>query len=222
MSHDHEHHHHDDDDDDDVQEHRDHGAPLTEVELRVRALESLLVDKGLVDPAALDALIDTYETKVGPRNGARIVARAWVDPAFKRRLLEDGTAAVAEHGFVGRQSEKLVVVENTSQTHNMVVCTLCSCYPWAVLGLPPVWYKSAPYRARAVIDPRGVLTELGVEVPAATEVRVWDSTAEIRYMVLPERPAGTERMSEEQLAELVTRDAMIGVATVPPPAGGGR
>jgi len=222
VSHDHEHEHHHHDDDDDVQEHRDHGAPLTEVELRVRALESLLIDKGLVDPAALDALIDTYETKVGPRNGARIVARAWVDPAFKRRLLEDGTAAVAEHGFVGRQSEKLVVVENTSQTHNMVVCTLCSCYPWAVLGLPPVWYKSAPYRARAVIDPRGVLTELGVEVPAATEVRVWDSTAEIRYMVLPERPPGTERMSEEQLAELVTRDAMIGVAKVPPPPGGRR
>jgi nitrile hydratase len=221
VSHDHEHHHHHHDDDD-VQEHRDHGAPLTEVELRVRALESLLVDKGLVDPAALDALIDTYETKVGPRNGAKIVARAWVDPAFKRRLLEDGTAAVAEHGFVGRQSEKLVVVENTPQTHNMVVCTLCSCYPWAVLGLPPVWYKSAPYRARAVIDPRGVLSELGVEVPAATEVRVWDSTAEIRYLVLPERPAGTERMSEAELAELVTRDAMIGVARVPPPAGGRR
>jgi len=223
VSHDHEHeHHHHHHDDDDVQEHREHDAPLSEVELRVRALESLLVDKGLVDPAALDALIDTYETKVGPRNGARIVARAWVDGAFKRRLLEDGTAAVAEHGFVGRQSEKLVVVENTPQTHNMVVCTLCSCYPWAVLGLPPVWYKSAPYRARAVIDPRGVLSELGVEVPSATEVRVWDSTAEIRYLVLPERPAGTERMSEAELAELVTRDAMIGVATVPPPAGGGR
>jgi len=221
VSHDHEHYHHHDDDDD-VQEHREHDAPLSEVELRVRALESLLVDKGLVDPAALDALIDTYETKVGPRNGARIVARAWVDGAFKRRLLEDGTAAVAEHGFVGRQSEKLVVVENTSQTHNMVVCTLCSCYPWAVLGLPPVWYKSAPYRARAVIDPRGVLSELGVEVPSATEVRVWDSTAEIRYLVLPERPAGTERMSEAELAELVTRDAMIGVAKVRPPAGDGR
>jgi nitrile hydratase subunit alpha len=216
-SHDHEHHHHHHDDDD-VQEHREHGAPLSEVELRVRALESLLVDKGLVDPAALDQLIDTYETKVGPRNGARIVARAWVDPQFKRRLLEDGTAAVAEHGFVGRQSEKLVVVENTADVHNMVVCTLCSCYPWAVLGLPPVWYKSAPYRARAVIDPRGVLGELGVTVPPQREVRVWDSTAEIRYMVLPERPAGTERLSEEQLAELVTRDAMIGVATVPPPA----
>jgi nitrile hydratase subunit alpha len=216
VSHEHEHHHHHHEDDD-VQEHRAHGAPLSAVELRVRALESLLVDKGLVDPAALDALIDTYETKVGPRNGARIVARAWVDPAFKRRLLEDGTAAVAEHGFVGRQSEKLVVVENTPQVHNMVVCTLCSCYPWAVLGLPPVWYKSAPYRARAVIDPRGVLQELGVTVPADREVRVWDSTAEIRYMVLPERPAGTERLGESELAELVTRDAMIGVATVKGP-----
>ena len=215
--HDHEHHHHQHDDDDDVQEHREHGAPLSAVELRVRALESLLVDKGLVDPAALDQLIDTYETKVGPRNGAKIVARAWVDPAFKRRLLEDGTAAVAEHGFVGRQSEKLVVIENTRDVHNMVVCTLCSCYPWAVLGLPPVWYKSAPYRSRAVIDPRGVLSELGTPVPAEREVRVWDSTAEIRYMVLPERPAGTEGLSEEQLAELVTRDAMIGVATVPAP-----
>ena len=221
MSHDHEHghHHHHHDDDDDVQEHREHGAPLSEVELRVRALESLLVDKGLVEPAALDALIDTYETKVGPRNGARIVARAWVDEAFKARLLEDGTSAVAEHGFVGRQSEKLVVVENTSSVHNMVVCTLCSCYPWAVLGLPPVWYKSAPYRSRAVIDPRGVLSELGVNVPTDTEVRVWDSTAEIRYMVLPERPAGTERLSEDQLADLVTRDAMIGVARVAPSGG---
>ena len=213
MSHDHEHHHHHHDDDD-VQEHRAHGAPLTDVELRVRALESLLVDKGLVDPAALDTLIDTYETKVGPRNGAKVVARAWVDPAYKRRLLEDGTAAVAEFGFMGRQSEKLVVVENTPEVHNVVVCTLCSCYPWAVLGLPPVWYKSAPYRARAVIDPRGVLKELGVEVPSDREVRVWDSTAEIRYMVLPERPTGTENLSEEQLAALVTRDAMIGVARV--------
>jgi nitrile hydratase subunit alpha len=223
VSHEHEHgHHHHHDDDDDVQEHREHGAPLSEVELRVRALESLLVDKGLVEPAALDALIDTYETKVGPRNGAKIVARAWADPAFKRRLLEDGTSAVAEHGFVGRQSEKLVVVENTPAVHNMVVCTLCSCYPWAVLGLPPVWYKSAPYRSRAVIDPRGVLRELGVSVPADTEVRVWDSTAEIRYMVLPERPAGTARMTEAQLAELVTRDAMIGVATVRRSDGAGR
>ena len=216
MSQEHEpHHHHDHDhDDDDVQEHREHDAPLTEVELRVRALESLLVDKGLVDPAALDAIIDTYETKVGPRNGAKIVAHAWVDPDYRRRLLEDGTAAVAEYGFVGRQSEKLVVVENTPKVHNMVVCTLCSCYPWAVLGLPPVWYKSAPYRSRAVIDPRGVLSEMGVEVPADTEVRVWDSTAEIRYLVLPERPAGTENMTEDELAALVTRDSMIGVAKV--------
>jgi nitrile hydratase len=215
VSHDHEHHHHHDDEDD-VQEHREHGAPLTDVELRVRALESLLVDKGLVEPAALDALIDTYETKVGPRNGAKVVARAWVDPAYKRRLLEDGTAAVAEFGFMGRQSEKLVIVENTPDVHNVVVCTLCSCYPWAVLGLPPVWYKSAPYRARAVIDPRGVLKELGVSVPESREVRVWDSTAEIRYMVLPERPKGTEKLSEEELAALITRDAMIGVAQVKP------
>jgi len=214
VSRDDDHHHHHDESEDDVQEHRTHGAPLTDVELRVRALESLLIDKGLVDPAALDALIDTYETKVGPRNGAKVVARAWVDPAYKRRLLEDGTAAVAEFGFMGRQAERLVVVENTRDVHNVVVCTLCSCYPWAVLGLPPVWYKSAPYRSRAVIDPRGVLKELGVEVPADRAVRVWDSTAEIRYMVLPERPKDTEGMSEEQLAALVTRDAMIGVATV--------
>jgi len=207
---------------DDVQEHRAHDAPLSDAELRVRALESLLVDKGLVDPAALDALVDTYETKVGPRNGARVVARAWVDPAYRRRLLGDGTAAVAEFGFVGRQSEKLVVVENTPQVHNMIVCTLCSCYPWAVLGLPPVWYKSAPYRARAVIDPRGLLAELGVDVPESVEVRVWDSTAEIRYMVLPERPAGTEGLSEDELARLVTRDSMVGVAKVRGPAGGDR
>jgi nitrile hydratase len=207
VSHDHE---------DDVQEHRGHAAPLTDVELRVRALESLLVEKGLVDPAALDALIDTYETKVGPRNGARVVARAWVDPDYKRRLLDDGTAAIAELGFMGRGTEKLVVVENTPAVHNLIVCTLCSCYPWAVLGLPPVWYKSPPYRARAVIDPRGVLKELGVDIPADREVRVWDSTAEIRYMVLPERPAGTDALSEEGLAALVTRDAMVGVAEVRP------
>ena len=214
MSQQHEPHHHHDHDDDDVQGHREHGAPLTEVELRVRALESLLVDKGLVDPAALDAIIDTYETKVGPRNGAKVVAHAWVDPDYRRRLLEDGTAAVAEFGFVGRQSEKIVVLENTPTVHNMVVCTLCSCYPWAVLGLPPVWYKSAPYRSRAVIDPRGVLSEMGVNVPADVEVRVWDSTAEIRYLVLPERPAGTESLTEDELAALVTRDSMIGVAKV--------
>lgn len=207
----------------DHHEHPDEpGAPLSDVQLRVKALESLLVDKGLVDPAALDVLIDTYETKVGPRNGARVVARAWIDPAFKRRLLEDGTAAIAEFGFVGRQTDKLVVVENTPKVHNMVVCTLCSCYPWAVLGLPPVWYKSAPYRSRAVIDPRGVLREFGVTLPDDVEIRIWDSTSEVRYMVLPERPPGTEGMSEAELAELVTRDAMIGTALVEPPAAGAR
>jgi len=205
------HHHHD-------HEHDDrpgpHGAPLTDVQLRVRALESLLVDKGLVDPKALDALIDTYETKVGPRNGALVVAKAWVDPAFKQRLLADSTAAIAELGYIGRQGEDMVVLENTPKVHNVVVCTLCSCYPWPVLGLPPVWYKSGPYRARTVIDPRGVLREFGVDLADDVEVRVWDSTAELRYLVLPERPAGTDGMTEEQLAELVTRDSMIGVAVV--------
>ena len=212
-THDHEHQ----GDDDDVAEHRDHDAPLSDVELRVRALESLLVDKGLVDPAALDAIVDTYETKVGPRNGAKIVARAWVDPAYRQRLLDDGTAAAVELGYEGAQSEQLVVVENTSQVHNLVVCTLCSCYPWAVLGLPPVWYKSTPYRARAVIDPRGVLAELGLQLSVDREVRVWDSTSEIRYLVLPERPAGTDGWPEEQLAELVTRDSMIGAAAAAAP-----
>jgi nitrile hydratase len=183
----------------------------------VRALESLLTEKGLVDPAALDELIDTYETKVGPRNGARVVAKAWVDPAFKRRLLGDATATLADLGYIGRQGEDIVVLENTPKVHNMVVCTLCSCYPWPVLGLPPVWYKSAPYRSRAVIDPRGVLRELGVHLPDEVEVRVWDSTAELRYLVLPERPAGTEGLTEEQLAALVTRDSMIGVARVQTP-----
>jgi len=182
--------------------------------LRVKALESLLVEKGLVDPAALDALVDTYEHKVGPRNGARVVARAWVDPAYKQRLLADATKAIAELGFLGAQGEHMVVLENTPQVHNMVVCTLCSCYPWPVLGLPPVWYKSAPYRSRAVIDPRGVLKEFGLELPPAVEVRVWDSTAELRYLVLPERPSGSENLREEALASLVTRDAMIGVAKV--------
>ena len=194
----------------------DHGqqeAP-SDPALRVKALESLLVEKGLVDPAALDALIDTYEHKVGPRNGARVVARAWVDPTYKQHLLADATAAIAEFGFTGRQGEHMVVVENTPTVHNLVVCTLCSCYPWTVLGLPPVWYKSAPYRSRAVIDPRGVLRELGLEISKEVEVRVWDSTAEIRYLVLPERPAGSEQMSEEALAALVSRDAMIGVAKV--------
>jgi nitrile hydratase subunit alpha len=196
---------------------RDHGAPLSDTELRVKALESLLVDKGLVDPAALDRLIDTYETKVGPRNGARVIARAWLDPAYKKRLLENPTAAIAELGFTGRQGEDMVVLENTPEVHNLVVCTLCSCYPWPVLGLPPVWYKSAPYRSRAVIDPRGVLRELGLHLPEEVEIRVWDSTAELRYLVLPERPEGTEALSEEELAALVTRDAMIGVAKVEAP-----
>lgn len=191
--------------------HHDHDAPLPDTVLRVKALESLLTEKGLVDPAALDVLIDTYENKVGPRNGARVVARAWVDDAYRRRLLDDGTRAIAEFGFMGRQSEHMVVLENTPRQHNMVVCTLCSCYPWAVLGLPPVWYKSAPYRSRAVMDPRGVLREFGVELGDDVEIRVWDSTAEIRYLVLPERPAGSEGMDEAALAELVTRDSMIGV-----------
>jgi nitrile hydratase len=200
---------------------REHDRPLTGPALRAKALESLLVEKGLVDPRALDELIDTYETKVGPRNGARVVARAWVDPAYKRRLLEDGGAAIAELGFVG-QGEDIIVLENTPTVRNLVVCTLCSCYPWPVLGLPPVWYKSAPYRSRAVIDPRGVLKELGGEVADGVEVRVWDSTAELRYLVLPERPSGTEGWSEEQLAGIVTRDSMIGVATVKAPGGGKR
>src|SRR5262249_48199906 len=182
--------------------------------LRVMALESLLVERGLVDPAALDALIDTFEHKIGPRNGARVVARAWVDPEFKRRLLTDATAAVAELGYVSQGHEHLVVLENTPERHNLVVCTLCSCYPWPVLGFPPVWYKSAPYRSRAVIDPRGVLREFGVDLDESVEIRVWDSTSEMRYLVLPQRPAGTDHMSEEELAALVSRDAMIGTARV--------
>jgi len=195
-----------------------HNAPLSDVQLRVRALESLLVDKGLVDPTAMDELVDTYETRIGPRNGAQVVARAWVDPDFKRRLLEDATATLADMGFIGRQGEDMLVLENTPLVHNMVVCTLCSCYPWPVLGLPPVWYKSAPYRSRAVIDPRGVLRDFGLELPEETEVRVWDSTAELRYMVLPMRPDGTDGMSMDELAQLVTRDAMIGTAVVRVPA----
>jgi len=192
----------------------EHQAVPSDLTLRVKALESLLVEKGLVDRPALDALIDTYEHKVGPRNGARVVARAWVDPAYKQRLLTDANAAIAELGYGGQQGEHMVVVENTPKVHNMVVCTLCSCYPWPVLGLPPVWYKSAPYRSRAVIDPRGVLREFGLELPDDVELRVWDSTAELRYLVLPERPIGTDQLSEEQLAALVTRDAMVGVAKV--------
>jgi nitrile hydratase len=197
-----------------------HNAPLSDVQLRVRALESLLTEKGLVDPAALDELVDTYETKVGPRNGAQVVAKAWTDPVFKQRLLSDATATLTELGFIGRQGEDMMVLENTGSVHNMVVCTLCSCYPWPVLGLPPVWYKSAPYRSRAVIDPRGVLREFGVVLPEDVEVRVWDSTAELRYLVLPQRPPGTEAMTEQELAELVTRDAMIGTAVVGAPGPG--
>ena len=192
----------------------EHQAVPSDPALRVKALESLLVEKGFVDRAALDALVDTYEHKVGPRNGARVVARAWTDPGYKRRLLEDGTAAIAELGYSGDQGAAITVVENTPAIHNLIVCTLCSCYPWPVLGLPPVWYKSAPYRSRAVIDPRGVLREFGLELAADVEVRVWDSTAEQRYLVLPEQPEGTEGLSENALAALVTRDAMIGVAKV--------
>ena len=194
--------------------HDDHQIPPTDRTLRVKALESLLVEKGLVDPAALDVLIDTYEHKIGPRNGARVVARAWVDAAYRERLLRDATAAIAELGYGGSQGEDMVVVENTPEIHNLVVCTLCSCYPWPVLGLPPVWYKSAPYRSRAVMDPRSILREFGLEFADNVEVRVWDSTAEVRYLVLPERPAGSERLNVEQLAALVTRDSMIGVAKV--------
>ena len=204
----HDHHDHDD----------AHGSPLTEAQLRVKALESLLTEKGLVDPRALDELIDTYQTKVGPRNGARVVARAWIDPAYKARLLADATAAIEELGVTGRQGEHMIALENTPTIHNIVVCTLCSCYPWPVLGLPPVWYKAAPYRSRAVIDPRGVLREFGVEPAEDVEIRVWDSTAELRYLVLPERPPGTEGMREHDLAALVTRDSMIGVGLPKPPA----
>jgi nitrile hydratase subunit alpha len=188
----------------------DHGSALSDVEVRVRALETVLTEKGYVEPAALDELVETYETRIGPRNGARVVARAWTDPDYRAWLIEDGSVAVAALGFGGRQGEHLRVVENTPQVHNLVVCTLCSCYPWPVLGLPPVWYKAPPYRARAVADPRGVLRDFGVELAADTEIRVWDSTAELRYLVLPMRPPGTDGMDEDALAALVTRDAMIG------------
>ena len=200
-----------------AQQDQSHQAVPSDLTLRVKALESLLVEKGLVDPAALDALVDTMEHKVGPRNGARVVARAWVDADYKKRLLADAPAAIAELGYRSGQGDHMIVVENTPRIHNLVVCTLCSCYPWPVLGLPPVWYKSAPYRSRAVIDPRGILREFGTQLADEVEVRVWDSTAELRYLVLPERPTGTEQMTEEQLAALVTRDAMIGVARVAPP-----
>jgi nitrile hydratase subunit alpha len=188
----------------------DHRSELSEMQLRVRALETVLSEKGYIDPAALDAIVEYYETKVGPHSGARIVAKAWSDPEFKQRLLDDATAAAAALGHVSRIGDHLVAVENTLAVHNMVVCTLCSCYPWEVLGLPPVWYKSAPYRSRVVKDPRGVLRDFGVELPRETEIRVFDSTAETRYLVLPRRPAGTDGWSEEKLATLVTRDCMIG------------
>src|SRR5882757_2110343 len=190
--------------------HHDHGSELSEMQLRVRALETILTEKGYVDPKALDAIIEAYETRIGPHNGALAVAKAWADPAFRRALLADATAAVGSLGFASRVGDHLVAVENTPKLHNMIVCTLCSCYPWEVLGLPPTWYKSAPYRSRAVIDPRGVLADFGVTLPASTQIRVWDSTAETRFIVLPMRPAGTEGWKEEELAALVSRDSMIG------------
>jgi nitrile hydratase len=205
MPHDHDHDH-------------DHGSPLSEMELRVRALQSLLVEKGLVDPAAMDALVETYETRIGPRNGAAVVARAWAEPEFRDWLLRDGTAAIHSMGFTGRQGEHMVAVENTPDEHNLVVCTLCSCYPWSVLGLPPTWYKAPAYRSRAVIEPRGVLAEFGLNLPQTTRIRVWDSTAEIRYLVIPRRPGGTEGWDQERLAALVSRDAMIGTALATAPA----
>jgi nitrile hydratase len=206
----------------DDHDHHDHGSELSEMQLRVRALETVLTEKGYVDPKALDLIIEAYETKIGPHNGARVVAKAWADPDFKRRLLEDGSAAIATLGHTSRVGDHLVAVENTPRLHNMVVCTLCSCYPWEMLGLPPVWYKAAPYRSRAVKDPRGVLADFGVKLPNDTEIRVWDSTAETRFMVLPMRPAGTEGWSEERLADLVTRDSMIGTGLAKQPAEAGR
>jgi nitrile hydratase len=202
--HDHDHHH-------------DHGSELSETELRVRALETVLTEKGYVDPAALDVIVEAYQTKIGPRNGAAVVARAWVDPAFKQALLDDATKAVAKLGHASAVGDHLVAVENTTARHNVIVCTLCSCYPWEMLGLPPVWYKAAPYRSRVVKDPRGVLADFGLKLPETTEIRVWDSTAETRFIVLPMRPAGTEGWSEAELAELVTRDSMIGTGLPLPP-----
>jgi len=199
-------------------EHSHDHSELGEMDLRVRALESVLMQKGYIDPAALDALIDTYQTRIGPRNGARVVARAWVDPNFHDWLMADATAAIASLGYTGRQGEHMVAVENTGEQHHMVVCTLCSCYPWPVLGLPPTWYKSAPYRSRAVKDPRGVLADFGTALPETTRIRVWDSTAEVRYLVIPQRPAGTDGWSEDQLASLVSRDSMIGTRLADSPA----
>lgn len=204
MTHDHDHHH-------------EHGSELSEMQLRTRALETILLEKGYIEPAAIDVLIETYEKKIGPRNGAQVVAKAWVDPKFRQWLFEDGTAAIGSLGFGGRSGNHLVALENTRSVHNMTVCTLCSCSPWAVLGLPPLWYKSAPYRSRAVADPRGVLADFGVTLPKDTEIRVWDSTAELRYLVVPVRPAGTDGWSEEKLADLVTRDSMIGTGLAKSP-----
>jgi nitrile hydratase len=213
----HDHEHKDGHDHAHGQEHQH--SSLSPLELRVRALETVLTQKGYIDPAALDVLIDTYQTKIGPRNGAQVVARAWCDAEFRRRLLEDATAAIASLGFSGRQGEHLVAVENTLEQHNLVVCTLCSCYPWPILGLPPTWYKSAPYRARVVKDPRGVLADFGVHLGEPVRIRVWDSTAEVRYLVLPQRPAGSEHLSERELADLVTRDSMIGTGLPLKPGG---
>jgi nitrile hydratase subunit alpha len=207
-----------------AQEHdhsHDHQVVPSDPALRVKALESLLVEKGIVDRAALDAIVDAYENKIGPRNGARVVARAWVDPAYKQRLLTNAIAAIAELGYSGPEGEQMQVVENTPKVHNLIVCTLCSCYPWPVLGLPPVWYKSAPYRSRAVIDPRGLLREFGLELPDDVELHVWDSTADMRYLVLPEQPPGSEGLREEELAEWVSRDSMIGTARAAKPTEGG-
>lgn len=198
-------------------DHDDDHSELSDMELHVRALRTVLEQKGYIDPAALDVLIDTYETKIGPRNGARVVAKSWTNDAYRKWLLSDATAAIASLGYHGRQGEMMVALENTASVHNVVVCTLCSCYPWPVLGLPPVWYKSAPYRARAVKDPRGVLADFGVQLPESVAIRVWDSTSEVRYLVLPRRPAGTEHLSEEQLADWVTRDSMIGTGLAKAP-----
>jgi nitrile hydratase len=199
-------------------DHDDEHSELSDMELHVRALRTVLEQKGYIDPAALDVLIDTYETKIGPRNGARVVARSWKDEAYRKWLLSDATAAIASLGYHGRQGEMIIALENTASVHNLVVCTLCSCYPWPVLGLPPTWYKSAPYRARAVKDPRGVLADFGVQLPESVAIRIWDSTSEVRYLVVPQRPTGSEHLSEEQLADLVTRDSMIGTGLAKAPA----
>ena len=205
--------------DHDNHDHDNEGSDLSPMEQRVRALETVLTEKGYIDPAALDLLIDTYKNKIGPRNGARVVARAWSDPEFRRWLLRDATAAIASLGFGGRQGEHMIAVENTAEVHNLVVCTLCSCYPWPILGLPPTWYKSSPYRSRAVKDPRGVLRDFGVDLPESTGIRVWDSTAEVRYLVIPRRPSGSELLEEAALANLVTRDSMIGTGLPQTPSG---